>query len=239
VVGLPRRGATDILRGMAEGRKRNWLGIGLLVLSIVAWGLFAYFLIKTITSATSAVNCFDASCAGNNAEEAANYVPWLIGTAFGASILLTLAILAFRLRPSGGRGPTTWDEVAQMGGAMPGMATAPQGWQSQASIPGYGPAVTQVTPTNFALPGAMPTYAPPAVGAPQASIVSTRTVTTTPGGIQMQVDMDVTVPGQAPRRVSKQLTVPPGGLARLYPGAVLPVAVNPSNPDDVTLNLGA
>jgi hypothetical protein len=38
--------------------------------------------------------------------------------------------------------------------------------------------------------------------------------------------------------VSKQITVPTGGLARLYTGAVVPVTVNPANPDDVTLNLG-
>ena len=117
-------------------KKRNWIGITLLVLSIAAWGAFVYFLVKTITSATSAVNCFDASCAGNAAEESANYVPWLIGTAFAASILLTLAILAFRLRPAQG-GPKSWDEVAQMGGA--GAGAAPPGWQSSAAIPGYGP----------------------------------------------------------------------------------------------------
>jgi hypothetical protein len=216
-------------------RKRNWLGISLLVLSIVAWGLFAYFLVKTITSATTLTNCFSADCAGQGAEQTTSYVPWLIGSAFGASILLTLAILAFRLRPVQG-GPTSWDQVAQMGGAAP---TSPQSWTSGATIPGYGPSVNQVTPTNFGLPGAAPTYAPPAAGAPQASIVATRPVNTTATGMSLQVDMDVTVPGQAPRRVSKQVTVPPGGLARLYPGAVLPVTVNPANPDDVTLNLGS
>jgi len=215
-------------------KKRNWIGITLLVLSIAAWGAFAYFLVKTITSATSLTNCFEASCAGQGAQETANYVPWVVGTAFAASILLTLAILAFRLRPVSG-GPKSWDEVAQMGTPS---STAPPGWQSGAAIPGYGPAVTQVTPTNFALPGAGPeSFSPPAAGTPQASIVSTRAVTSTAGGTQMQVDMDVTVPGQPPRRVSRQLTVPTGGLARVYPGAVLPVSINPSNPDDVTLNL--
>jgi hypothetical protein len=217
-------------------KKRNWIGITLLLLSIVAWGAFAYFLVKTITSATSLTNCFDVNCAGQGAEDTANYVPWVIGTAFAASILLTLAILAFRLRPASG-GPKTWDEVSQMGGAVP--AAAPQGWQSGASIPGYGPAVTQVTPTNFALPGAQTqAFAPPVAGTPQASIVSTKAVNSTAAGMEMQVDMDVTVPGQPPRRVSRQMTVPAGGLARVYPGAVLPATVNPANPDDVTLNLG-
>ncbi|HEY7282349.1 MAG TPA: hypothetical protein VID47_12235 [Actinomycetota bacterium] len=216
-------------------RKRNWLGISLLVLSIVAWGLFAYFLVKTITSATSLTNCFSADCAGQGAEETTSYVPWVIGTAFAASILLTLAILAFRLRPVQG-GPTSWDQVAQMGPAA--ITAAPQSWTSGATVPGYGPSVNQVTPTNFALPGAAPAYAPPATAAaPQASIVATRPVNASAAGVEMQVDMDVTVPGQAPRRVSKQMTVPPGGLARLYPGAVIPVTVNPANPDDVTLNL--
>ncbi len=216
-------------------RKRNWLGISLLVLSIVAWGLFAYFLVKTITSATSLTNCFSADCAGQDADQTTSYVPWLIGSAFGASILLTLAILAFRLRPVQG-GPTSWDQVAQLGGQA---TAAPQSWTSGATIPGYGPSVNQVTATNFALPGAVPTYAPPAAGMPRASIVATRPVNTTAAGMQMQVDMDVTLPGQAPRRVTKQIIVPAGGLARLYPGAVIPVTVNPANPDDVTLNLGA
>jgi hypothetical protein len=216
-------------------RKRNYLGITLLVLSIVAWGFFAYFLVKTITSATSAANCFDVSCAGQGAEDAASYTGWLIGTAFGASILLTLAILAFRLRPVQG-GPTSWDQVAQMG-SPPGVAAAPTGWESQATIPGYGPAVTQVTPTNFALPGAAPpSFSPQVAGGPQASIVATRPGTATATGMELQVDMDVTVPGQAPRRLTKQMTVPPGALARLYPGAVFPVSVDPSNPDDVTFS---
>ena len=218
-------------------RKRNWLGISLLVLSIIAWGVFAYFLVKTITSATSITNCFTADCAGQGAQQSASYVPWVVGSAFAASILLTLAILAFRLRPVGGDGPTSWDQVAQMGGTG-SATTAPQNWTSGATIPGYGPSVNQVTPTNFTLPGAPPTYAAAAAG-PQASIVATRPGNATAAGMEMQVDMDVTVPGQPPRRVSKQLTVPPGGLARLYPGAVFPVTVNPANPDDVTLNLGA
>jgi hypothetical protein len=123
-----------------------------------------------------------------------------------------------------------------MGG---GPTAAPTGWQSGAAIPGYGPAVTQVSSTNFALPGQPPqTFAPAAAGGPQASIVSTQAMGATPAGMQMKVDMDVTVPGQPPRRVSRQLTVPTGGIARIYPGAVLPVTVNPANPDDVSLNLG-
>jgi hypothetical protein len=219
---------------MAE-RKRNWLGISLLVLDLVAWAVFGYFLVKTITAGTSVTNCFSADCAGQGAEEAASYVPWVIGAAFAAAMLLTVAILAFRLRRST-EGPKSWDEVARMSSQT---STAPAGWTSGASIPGYGPAVTQVAPGEFALPGAGPTWsAAPAGGAP-ASVVATRTLGSTPSGMQMEVDLDVAVPGQAPRRVTKQLTVPPGGLARLYPGATVPVTVNPADPSDVTVHLGA
>ena len=220
---------------MAE-RKRNWLGVTLLVADIVVWGVFGYFLVKTITAGTSLTNCFDAECAGQGAEETASYVPWLIGAGFAASILLTCAILAFRLRRTTS-GPKTWDEVAQLGGAA--SAAAPPGWTSQATIPGYGPSVTQVSPGEFGLPGAAPTWSPSQAGAAQAAIVATRTLGSSPGGMQMEIDVDVPVPGQAPRRVTKQLTVPAGGLARLYPGATVPVIVNPADPSDVTLDLGA
>ncbi len=213
--------------------KRKTIGILLIVLDVIAWGVFGYFLVKTITSATSITSCFDASCAGQGAEEAGSYVPWVVGSAFAASILLTLAILWFRLRPTSG-GPKSWDEVAQMGGAS-GMASAPPGWQSSAAIPGYGPAVTQVSSADFALPGAGPMWSPTATAGAQAAIVATRTVNSTPTGMEMQIDMDVTAsPGQPPRRVTKQMTVPPGSLARLYPGAVVPVTVNPGDPNDVT-----
>jgi len=206
-----------------SGGTRKTVGIFLIVLDVLAWGAFAYFLIKVITSATSITSCTDASCAGQGATEAATYTPWLIGTAFAAAIILTLAILWFRLQPSAG-GPTSWDEVARMSGdasAAPTWSTAPA-----------------VSPTNFALPGAAPTWSPAAVGGAQASIVATRTVNSTPTGMEMDIDMDVSSPGQMPRRVSKRMTVPPGSLARLYPGAVVPVTVNPGNPNDVTPILG-
>jgi hypothetical protein len=212
------------------GKRSKTIGIFLIVLDVIAWGAFAYFLVKTITTATKVTSCFDASCAGQGAEDAASYVPWVIGTAFAASIILTLAILWFRLRPAAA-GPKSWDEVAQMGGTA---ATAPQGWQSSAAIPGYGPAVTQVSSADFALPGQGPTWSPTVTTAAQASIVATRTVNSTPTGMEMQIDMDVMAPGQATRRVTKQMTVPPGSLARLYPGAVVPVMVNPGDPGDVT-----
>jgi hypothetical protein len=204
-------------------RKRNGLGIALLVLDVVAWGVFGYFLVKTITAGTSLTNCFSADCAGQGAEKTASYIPWVIGSAFAATILLAAAILVFRLR-TGPAGPTSWDQVAQMGGAT---AAAPQSW----------PAPTP-TVTNFQLPTAGPTWAPPPAGGPQAAIVAARTLASTPAGMQMELDMDVTVPGQPPRRVTKQLTVPPGGLARLYAGAVVPVTVNPADPSDVTVVLG-
>ena len=215
-------------------RKRNTLGIVLLVLDIAAWAVFGYFLVKTITSATSLTNCFSTECAGK-AEDTGHYVPWVVASAFAATILLAGAILAFRLRRGSG-GPTTWDQVAQMG--APGMGSTPSGWPQAGPVaaPYGGPTVL---PTAFTLPGAAPTWAPPAAGTAQATIVATRAVNSTPTGMEMQVDMDVMIPGQAPRRVSKHMAVPPGGLARLYPGAVLPVSVNPSNPEDVTLNLGS
>jgi hypothetical protein len=208
--------------------RRKGIGIVLIVLDVVAWGAFAYFLIKIITSATSITSCNDASCAGQGAEDAANYVPWIIGTAFAASIILTLLILWYRMQPSAG-GPTSWDQVAQMSTGAPSTA-AGNVW------PAAGPTVS---PTSFALPGAGPTWSPTmTTGGAQASIVATRTVNSTPAGTEMQIDMDVTVPGQAPRRVTKQMTVPPGSLARLYTGAVVPVTVNPGDPNDVTPMLG-
>jgi hypothetical protein len=204
-----------------QQKKRNGLGIALVVLDVAAWGVFGYFLFKTIVAGTSITSCTSADCAGQGAEQAANYVPWVIGSAFAASILLTAAILVFRLRTGAG-GPTSWDQVAQMSGGMTG-----QSWPS-----------TPPTVSNFQLPTAGPTWGPPQPGSAQASVVAARTLASTPTGMQMEVDLDVTVPGQAPRRVTKQLTVPPGGLARLYPGAVVAVSVNPANPADVTINLG-
>ncbi len=207
--------------------KRKSIGILLIVLDVIAWGVFGYFLIKIITSATSITSCAEASCAGQGAEEAANYVPWVIASAFAASIILTLMILWFRMRPSVG-GPKTWEEVAQM---SPQMSSGQTAWT--------GGATPGVSPASFALPGAGPTWSPTvAPGAAQAAIVATRTVNSTPTGMEMQIDMDVTAPGQAPRRVTKQMTVPPGGLARLYPGAVVPVSINPGDPNDVTPMLG-
>ena len=207
-------------------RKKS-ISIALIVLTVAAWGAFAYFLIKTITSATKATSCFSADCAGIGAQEAANYVPWVIGTAFAGSILLTLLILYNRLSPSAG-GPTSWDQVAQM---ATGATTPATGWPATGA--------PTVSPSNFALPGAGPTWSPTVgVGGPQAAVVATRTVSSSATGTEVQIDMDVTVPGQPTRRVTKQMVVPPASMTRLYTGATVPVTVNPSDPNDVTPLLG-
>jgi len=218
-------------------RRRNVLGIVLLVLDVVAWGVFAYFLVKTITTATSLTNCISDRCT-TTAQTAADYVPWVVGSAFTASILLTGAILAFRLRGGGPSGPASWDEVARMGA---GAAAAGWNQPTAAGGPQWSPSVAT---TDFALPQAGPVAGWPVAaptGGPQASIVATRTVSSLPGGgMLLDVDMDVSsASNQPPRRITKQLTLPPGGMSRLYVGARIPVRVDPSNPSDVIVDVGS
>jgi hypothetical protein len=230
-------------------RRRNALGIALIVVDVAAWGVFAFFLVKTITTATSLTSCATSDCT-STAQTAADYVPWVVGSAFAASILLTGAILAFRMRgaPSG---PSSWDQGARRRGGVPatGWATHATGWDPAtgsvgsgwspgmgAAAPGYG---STVAATEFALPQVGPTAGAPVATGPQASIVATRTVGSAPDGAMiLDVDMDVATPNQAHRRLTKRLTVPLGAQARLYPGAKVPVRVDPANPADVVVDVG-
>jgi hypothetical protein len=220
--------------------RRNPLGIVLLVLDVVAWAVFGFFLVKTITTATSLTTCTVSGCT-TTAQSAADYVPWVVGAAFTASILLTAAILAFRMRGTRS-GPTSWDEVARMGagGATAGgwnqPGTPTPGWTTSPGTPGPGWSPT-VAATEFALPQAGPPPSRPDPTAPHATIVATRPKGLPDGRMILDVDMDVIAPGQPPRRVTKQVTAPMGGLARLYSGATVPVRLDPANPSDVTLVL--
>ncbi|MFL5798462.1 MAG: hypothetical protein ACJ77A_11090 [Actinomycetota bacterium] len=218
-------------------RRRNVLGIVLLVLDVAAWAVFAYFLVKTITTATSLTGCISDGCTAT-AKTAADYVPWVVGSAFAASMLLTGAILAFKMRSTGPSGPSSWDEVARMGAGA-----GADGWNQPATAGGPQWSPTVAT-TEFALPQAAPVAGGPRAapsGGPQASIVATRTVTSLPGGgMVLDVDMDVSSPAnQPPRRITKQLTLPPGGMARMYVGARIPVRMDPANPADVIVDVGS
>ena len=49
----------------------------------------------------------------------------------------------------------------------------------------------------------------------------------------MTMELDLEVPGQSPRRVSRRLIVSDFAAPLMQPGLVLPVYVNPQNPDDI------
>jgi hypothetical protein len=49
----------------------------------------------------------------------------------------------------------------------------------------------------------------------------------------MTLELELEVPGQAPRRVSRRLIISDFAAHLMQPGLVLPVYVNPQNPDDV------
>lgn len=50
---------------------------------------------------------------------------------------------------------------------------------------------------------------------------------------QMRFELDLDVPGQSPRRVSKSIIVSNFAAPLMVPGLVLPVYVNPQKPDDL------
>jgi hypothetical protein len=221
-------------------KRRNGLGITLAVLDVAAWGVFGYFLLRTITTSFSITHCALNDCASTG-QRAASFVPWVIGSAFVASILLTGAIFAFRMRTDT-TGPATWDEVARAGGGAQSAWGAGGGAPTWDATAGTGLDATG-SPAEFTLPmpgaqGPMPWAATAGGTTTHASILATRAVGTVPGGMSMEIDMDVAVPNQPPRRLTKQMVVPITAMARLYPGATLPASVNPSNPFDVALDLG-
>jgi hypothetical protein len=51
----------------------------------------------------------------------------------------------------------------------------------------------------------------------------------------MTLELDVEVPGQAPRRVSRKLIISDFAAAVMRPGLVLPVYVNPQDPEDLLI----
>jgi hypothetical protein len=51
----------------------------------------------------------------------------------------------------------------------------------------------------------------------------------------MTLELDVEVPGQAPRRVRRKLIISDFAAAVMKPGLVLPVYVNPQDPEDLLI----
>jgi hypothetical protein len=51
----------------------------------------------------------------------------------------------------------------------------------------------------------------------------------------MTFELDLEVPGQAPRRVSRRLIVSEFAAPLMQPGVVLPVYVSPSDPEDILI----
>jgi hypothetical protein len=51
----------------------------------------------------------------------------------------------------------------------------------------------------------------------------------------MTLELDVEVPGQAPRRVKRKLIISDFAAHVMQPGLVLPVYVNPQDPDDLLI----
>jgi hypothetical protein len=51
----------------------------------------------------------------------------------------------------------------------------------------------------------------------------------------MTLELDVDVPGQAPRRVKRKLIISDFAAHLMQPGLVLPVYVNPKDPDDLLI----
>jgi hypothetical protein len=49
----------------------------------------------------------------------------------------------------------------------------------------------------------------------------------------MTLELDLDVPGQAPRRVKRKLIISDFAAPLMQPGLVLPVYVNPQDPDDI------
>ena len=49
----------------------------------------------------------------------------------------------------------------------------------------------------------------------------------------MTLELDVDVPGHAPRRVRRRLIISAVAAPLMQPGLVLPVYVNPRDPDDI------
>jgi hypothetical protein len=49
----------------------------------------------------------------------------------------------------------------------------------------------------------------------------------------MTLELDLEVPGQAPRRVKRKLIISAFAAPLMQPGVVLPVCVNPQDPDDI------
>jgi len=52
---------------------------------------------------------------------------------------------------------------------------------------------------------------------------------------RMKLVIDLDVPGQEPRRVTRNVIVSDFAAYRMKPGLVLPVCVNPSDPEDVLI----
>lgn len=51
----------------------------------------------------------------------------------------------------------------------------------------------------------------------------------------LKLELDLEVPGQAPRRVSRRVIVSSFAAPLMRPGLVLPVYVNPSDPEDILI----
>ena len=51
----------------------------------------------------------------------------------------------------------------------------------------------------------------------------------------MTMELDLEVPGQSPRRVSRRLIVSDFAAPLMQPGVVLPVYVNPGDPEDILI----
>jgi hypothetical protein len=51
----------------------------------------------------------------------------------------------------------------------------------------------------------------------------------------MTLELDVDVPGEAPRRVKRKLIISDFAAHLMQPGLVLPVYVNPKDPDDLLI----
>ena len=51
----------------------------------------------------------------------------------------------------------------------------------------------------------------------------------------MTLELDLEVPGQAPRRVKRRLIISNFAASLMQPGVVLPVYVNPQDPDDILI----
>jgi hypothetical protein len=51
----------------------------------------------------------------------------------------------------------------------------------------------------------------------------------------MKMELDLEVPGQSPRRVSRRLIVSEFAAPLMQPGLVLPVYVNPGDPEDILI----